>query len=264
MAAFAPVATGPAADVPATDEDIVLRPGTSELAVTAANPVVVSGGAGTAPASVLDVTAPVPAVLSGALVTPPVAEIFLTAPTPYPSISATTSAPATELTVDAPAPVVLSGATGEPPVAGVILTAPPPVSGSGVRRDPPAAELVVTAPMPMQTAGKRSDPPAAVLIVEAPLPTTLTGQYVEASNTVSIESDNGSAAGGPAADSAPTVGENLQKFIRVPPTLELTAPSPSVVAGKSAFPPAAQIILSGPSPEVHARRAKLKVLAIAS
>lgn len=263
MAGFLPVASGPVADV-SQDEDTILRPAVSDLTVTTPNPVVTSGGAGTSNAPLVTLIAPLPAVLSGALVTPPVAVITLSAAPASISISATVAQPGADLIVEAPAPVTLSGGSGVPAAAVLSVTAPPPVSGSGVRRDVPVADLAVSAPTPSVRSGSRSSPDAAVLTVTAPPPTVLTGRYTEASNTISIESDNGSVAGGSVADAAVTVGENLQFFIRVPPTFLLTAPPPVVVTGKAAYPPTAQLSISASFPEAHARRAKLKVLAIAS
>lgn len=245
---------------------VIYVPVAVAVTLTTSVPVVRGGVSVAMPAGAVTVTAPVAAVRAGSLVTVPVATITATAPTGAVRISATVTAPAPpDVPLTTAAPFVTAGASVATPVGAVAVTTAVPFVTAGKSVAVPVAAVTVTAPVAAVQISATITTPALTVAVAFDPPQIFGGNYIEASNTITMNTPFGEIGSSSIGEFAIGEGEPATRIVRRGPFVLVSTPIPLVTAGKSVFSPvAANINVTSARAEIDSRGRKLRVLAIAS
>lgn len=245
---------------------IIYAPAPFEVTVTKAAPLV-SGGKSAAPATAaVAVAIFAPVVLSGSLVTAPEpAAVSVVGVAPRIEISATVTVPAEEVIATTAAPLVGAGAIIPAPVAAAVtVTKSDPFVTAGKSQFPTAAPATVVPNAPGISISANIFPATQDVVVEAHPPQILGGNYIEASNTITMQTPYGEIASSSIAEFAIGEGEPSSRIVKRSPLVIVSMSPPFITAGKSQRPPAAAVSVSSMRPEIASRSRKLRILAIAS
>lgn len=245
--------------------DVVVFAPVAAVTLTAAVPVVRGGASVAMPAGAVTVTVPTAAVRAGSLVTVPVAAVTATAPTAAVQISATVIASAPpDVDVTAAVPFVTAGKSVAMPAGAVTVTAPVPFVTAGKSIAPTVASVNVTAPAAAVRISATVTVPVLTVTVESDPAQILCGNYIEASNTITMNTPYGEISSSSISEFAIGEGEPATQIVRRGPFVLVSTPIPLVTAGKSVFSPAANINVTSARAEIASRGRKIRVLAIAS
>jgi hypothetical protein len=182
---------------------------------------------------------------------------------------------ANDLLIFAPAAVAVTVTVAAPVIIGITIFAPvakavtvtlgsAPVVTAGKSVSPPAAAVGVTKAVPGISISFNLRPPQQTVAVVAVPPSILGGNYIEASNTITMTTPYGEIGSSSIAEFAIGEGEPSSRIVRRGPLVVVTSASPLVSAGKSTVVPAAAVSITSPRAEIDSRRRKLRVFAIAS
>ena len=244
---------------------IVYAPAPFGVTVTKAAPLV-SGGKSVAPAAAsVTVAKFTPVVLSGSLVAAPApAAVAVVAVTPRIEISATVTVPVGAVSASTAAPLVGAGAIVTVPGIAVSVTRAVPFVTSGKSQFPSTAPVVVTPSAPGISISAKIYPATQPVSVETFAPQILGGNFIEASNTITMQTPYGEIASSSIAEFAIGEGEPSSRIVKRGPLVIVSFTAPFVTAGKSQCPPVAAVSVSTMRPEIASRSRKLRILAIAS
>lgn len=245
------------------DDAIVFAPSVA-AAVSSTVPVIFGGASALPSAANVTVAAASPVIASGVYIAPPPASVAIAAGATGISISATVAAPSADIVVSASPPALHAGASVTVPSATVSASASVPAIHAGVSVLPAAAQITVAPEAPGISISATIHPPAVDLTVSAPAPAITGGNYIEAVNTVTMITEYGEIGSASIGHFAIGEGEQSTRVAKIPPIVVVKIANPMIYAGKSVFPPAANVSAISPRPEIDGRGRKLRILAIAS
>lgn len=242
----------------------VPAPGT--ITVAGSVPAIAAGASIGVLAALIVLTAAAPGIQAGVNLAVPAAPITLTASAPQvlQSANIAVSAAAT-ITVTASVPAIAGGSSVGVPAAAFTVTATAPAVAAGKLQDVPAATITLTASAPQVLHSANLAVPAAPITLAAQAPAVGAGVAVVVDTLRSyVLSFGGLGAGALGEFPLGDGGEDETVTSRGPPIIRMAPVAPAVQAGKLELVPVATIALAGITPEIDARRRKLKVLTIAS
>jgi hypothetical protein len=172
-------------------------------------------------------------------------------------------APVVSITVAANVPTII-GTQIFPPVASVAVTDAEPLVAAGKSVAAPTAQATVTIFAPLISIGGAVQPTAVSVAVTAPTAEIQAGNVIVAQNTVTMITYYGEIGSSSIGEFAIGEGDESTRIAFAPPRLLVSTPTPLVSAGKSQFPPAANVNVTSSRAEIDSRRRKLRVFAIAS
>lgn len=236
------------------------------LAATASKvaPAVVGGGSAIVPAKSATATIVAPAVRAGArvAVSPLAAAAALGAPNVR--ISATVTVPAASASAALVAPRLDAGVLITVPAKAATGAVVAPLATAGKQVVVPAKPAAVTLPVPVVAIGMRIQPGPLLATAELPRPQILGGNFIEVSNTITMQTPYGEIASSSIAQFAIGEGEISARIVKRGLLSIASFQPPFITAGKSVTPPTINATATLGRPEIDSRRRKLRVLAIAS
>lgn len=267
MIGFDPIGNGAIGELSGDQQDtLIFTPAAFAVSVTKVNPLVSGGGSALAPvAKAVAVTTATPAIRAGARVAVPVAAVTVTATAGSIQISATVTAPGTSVAITAAAPRLDAGVLITAPVAQpVTVTRVEPFVTAGKSQFTPAIGVTVTAPAALISISYKAYPATQNIAVVPFPPQILGGNYIEASNTVTMVTPYGEIASSPIGAYAIGEADVSSRIVKRGPLVILSVNPPAIFAGKSQFPPTRTVTVTTARPEIGARRRAVRVFAIAS
>lgn len=150
------------------------------------------------------------------------------------------------------------------PAATVAVTDAEPLVAAGKSVASPGATVTVTTFAPLIAIGAAIQPAALSVVVTAPTAEPQSGNVIVAQNTVTMNTFFGEIGSSSIGEFAIGEGEESTRVAFAPPRLIVSTAAPLVAAGKSQFPPVANVNVTSPRAEIDSRRRKLRVFAIAS
>jgi hypothetical protein len=229
----------------------------------------------TAPAVAAGKSALVPSKTATAAIAPPSVRAGVSIAVPAQAAGAVVSAPSVEISATVTVPGLVAAASmGAPRLdAGVLITIPAkavsaaivaPSVAAGKQVAVPAKNSAVTLPTPVVAIGLRILPGPLLVTATLPAPQILGGNYIEASNTITMQTPYGEIASSSIAEFAIGEGAPSSRIVKRSILVIASFQPPFITAGKSVTPPTIQVTAALGRPEIDSRRRKLRVLAIAS
>ena len=245
---------------------IIYAPAPFEVTVTKAAPLVAAGKSVAPAAAAVAVIKSAPAVRSGALIAAPAPVIVtVVAVESRIEISATVTVPSGAVTAALASPLVRAGAIIPVPAAAAVnVTRSAPFVTAGKSQFPTAAPVAVLPITPGISISANIFPAAQPVTVEMPAPQILGGNYIEASNTITMQTPYGEIGSSSIAEFSIGEGEPSSRIVKRSPLVIVSFAAPFITAGKSQRPPTAAVSVSAMRPEIANRSRKLRILAIAS
>lgn len=236
------------------------------LDVTAAlgdAPGVHGGGSALPSGAAVSVTIAVPLIAVGASVMPPPIAVVVSHGSAFITQSATVTTPANDVAATPIAPVIVGGASITAS-SEVTVTAPAAVILAGVRIEAPLVSVApVSAPAMVSGGTIVTVPVASVAVTSTPID-ILGGNYIEASNTVTMITPYGEIGSASIGEFAIGEGEPSTRLAKRGVLVRVGVEAPEILAGKTIYPPFANINVSSSPIEVDSRLRRIRVYAIAS
>jgi hypothetical protein len=267
MIGFDPIGNGAIGELSGDQQDtLIFTPAAFAVSVTKADPLVSGGGSALAPvAKAVAVTTAAPAILAGVRIVVPVASVAVTSTAGSVQISATVTAPGTSVSAAVVAPRLDAGVLITAPAAqSVTATQVEPFVTAGKSQFAPAIGVTVTAPTALISISFNAFPATQDVVVTPVSPQILGGNFIEASNTVTMITPYGEIGSGSIGQGAIGEGDESTRIVKRGPLVILRVNPPEIFAGKSQFPPTRTITVTTARPEIGARRRAVRVFAIAS
>lgn len=161
-------------------------------------------------------------------------------------------------------PVIIGTAISAPPALPVVATTSAPLLGAGASISPPTAPVAAAVAPPGISISYNLRPPTQTVVVVANPPQILGGNYIEASNTITMTTPYGEIGSASIGEFALLEGEPSSRIVKRGPLVVVTSAAPLISAGKSIAPPSALVAVASARAEIASRRRRLRVLAIAS
>lgn len=266
MIGFDPIGLSAIGELSSDGVDVIINATSFAVAVTKTAPVVTAGASASPAAKAVAVTAAIPKIMGGALVMPATIAVAVAANAAAVAISATvTVGAASAVTVTKSAPVVLGGASVAAGAAkAVTVTASAPVVTAGKSIFPAAANVTVTANAPGISISATIHPPVATVATSTTPASIVGGNYIDARNTITMNTPYGEVASASIGQFAIGEGEPSTRVVLQCPFVVVMASPPFIAAGKTILPTAANVNITSPRCEIDSRDRKLRILAIAS
>jgi hypothetical protein len=265
MIGFDPIGQGAIGELAGDAQDVLIFV-PAALSVTASKvaPAIAGGGSAIVPSKTVTAAAVAPAVRAGAQVL--VSALSAAAATVAPSvqISATVTVPSLSATVALTAPRLDAGVLVTVPAKATSVAVAAPVVAAGKQVAVPPKEAVVTLPAPIVAIGMRIQPGPLLATATLPAPQILTGNYIEVSNTITMQTPYGEIASSSIGQFAIGEGEVSSRIVKRGLLAIASFQPPFITAGKSVTPPTIHATATLGRPEIDSRRRKLRILAIAS
>jgi hypothetical protein len=161
-------------------------------------------------------------------------------------------------------PVIIGTTINAPAAAAVATTDAEPIIAAGKLVSPPAVPASVATTAPGISISFNLRPPGQVVAIVANPPSILGGNYIEASNTITMITPYGEIGSASIGEFAIGEGEPSTRIVRRGPLVVVTSASPLISAGKSINAPSALVTATSARAEIASRRRRLRILAIAS
>lgn len=264
MIGFDAIGRGAIGELAGGDDVVIFAP--QAIAITATlgvAPAVHGGGSALPPRATVAATVTAPMVSVGASVAAPRASVTITSAPALVTHSATITAPANDVTTSSAAPSVRGGASIMAS-SEVVVTTQPAAILAGARIEVPSISVVALAAPAMVSAG-------AIVTVSAATVTALSapadirgGQYIEASNTVTMTTPYGEIGSASIGEFAIGEGEPSIRFAKRGVLVRVDVVPATIFAGKTVYPPPANINVTSMPGEIDSRLRRIRVHAIAS
>lgn len=265
MSIFDPIASGAIGEIGSDLQDLLIFvPTPEEVTFTSEVPLVVGGCSVASPSSGITIGTLVPEVFTGTNIEPSQADILIQTVQCTVVQSATIHPPASEIVFEALPPITFSGALIEVPGATIAFDQSEPFVTTGKAQFVSAITINVQTLVPEVSISYNAYPNTIGITIDAPIPRILVGNYIEASNTISMQTPYNEIASTTIGSLAIGEGEPSTRIVKTSPRIIFSADPPFVTAGKSQLVPAGIINISAMRPEIDSRSRKLRVLAIAS
>lgn len=236
------------------------------LDVTAAlggAPEVHGGGSALPPGTVVSVAVDAPLIAVGASVITSSIAVVVSNGSAFIAQSATVTALANDVAVASLPPSILGGASVTAS-SEVTVTASAAVILAGVRIDAPFVSVASISAPAMVSGGTIVTVPVASVVASSTPIDILGGNYIEASNTVTMITPYGEIGSASIGEFAVGEGEPSTRLAKRGVLVRVGVEAPEILAGKTIYPPFANINVSSSPIEVDSRLRRIRVYAIAS
>lgn len=245
MIGYDPIGRSAIGELAGGDDVIVFAPAAVAISVVAGGaPSVHGGGSALPPGLTITVVEVAPLVAGGRALMVPAVSVSVSMAAPFVSISATIAPPANDVAVTFGAPSVLAG-------AGIAAA---------------TTELTVEVVAPFVKAGNAVtiNVPSVGVVASSQPTDVLGGNYIEASNTVTMITPYGEIGSASIGQFALGEGEPSTRQVKRGVLIRVDAEAPAVLAGNSVFPPSRIVVVKSSPAEIDSRLRRIRIYAIAS
>jgi hypothetical protein len=162
------------------------------------------------------------------------------------------------------APIIIGVTIIVSTVPNITVTRAAPLVTAGKSILPASVSVGVTIASPGISISYTAYPVTQPVSVTALPPQILGGQYIEASNTVTMVTPYGEIGSGSVGQGSIGEGDESTRVVKRGPLVVISSEPPLIATGKSQFAPTSTVFVTSARAEIDARRRKLRIFAIAS